>query len=137
MRVVSVVLGTSSDKARIDGSAALINYGFRFFETRLLYKAGQEITRARVWKSELEYSPLGLADDLFVTVPRGSYDSLESIMDIPAQLEAPLSTGQAIAELRVSLAGDAIATRPLRALADNPTGSLWQRARDTVSLWFE
>lgn len=137
MRVVSVVLGTASTKARIDGSQALLNYAFRFFETRLLYQAGQEITRTRVWKSANEFTALGLQQDLYVTVPRGSYDALESVMDIPAVLTAPLADGQPVAELRVSLNGDNLLVRPLRALGDNPSGSLWQRARDSVSLMFE
>ena len=54
MRIVSVVLGTASAKARVDGSQALLNYGFRFFETRLLYRAGEKVTEARIWKAENE-----------------------------------------------------------------------------------
>ena len=137
MRIISVVMGTSSDKARADGSQALINYGFRFFETRLLYKAGEEVTSARVWKSANETSRLGVLEDLYITVRRGAYDQLESTLDIPAIVEAPLSTGQPIAELRISLGDDEVLRTPLRALDDNPVGSVWQRMRDGVSLWFE
>ena len=137
MRIISVVMGTSSDKARSDGSQALINYGFRFFETRLLFKAGEEVTTARVWKSANETSRLGVLEDLYITVRRGAYDQLESTLDIPAIVEAPLSTGQPIAELRISLGDSEVLRTPLRALDDNPTGSVWQRMRDGVSLWFE
>ena len=137
MRVISVVLGTSSAKARNDGSQALLNYAFRFFETRLLYESGQEITRARVWKSAGEYSSLGVLDDLYVTVPRGAYDSLESVLNIPAVLLAPVAEGQPLAELKISLNGNELLSQPLRALADNPAGSLWQRTRDSVSLMLE
>jgi D-alanyl-D-alanine carboxypeptidase (penicillin-binding protein 5/6) len=137
MRIVSVVLGTSSAKARIDGSQALINYAFRFFESRLVYKAGEEITRARVWKSAGEFSSLGVLEDLYVTLPRGAYDSLESTLDIPAIIEAPVAAGQPLAELRISLDGQQLITEPLRALEDNPAGSFWQRTLDSVSLWFE
>jgi D-alanyl-D-alanine carboxypeptidase (penicillin-binding protein 5/6) len=137
MRIVSVVLGTSSDKARIDGSQALINYGFRFFETRLLYKAGEEIARARVWKSANEYSPLGVMEDLYITVPRGRYDSLESVHNMPAVIEAPVGAGQPLGEIRVTLNDEVILQEQLRALDDNPSGSLWQRASDTVMLWLE
>ncbi len=137
MRIISVVMGTSSDKARADGSQALINYGFRFFETRLLYKAGEEVTTARVWKSANETSRLGVLEDLYITVRRGAYDRLESTLDIPAIVEAPLSAGQEIAELRINLGDDEVLRTPLRALDDNPTGSVWQRMRDGVSLWFE
>ena len=137
MRIISVVLGTASDKARIDGTQALINYGFRFFETRLLYKAGEEITRARVWKSANEYSPLGVLEDLYITVPRGAYDSLESVHNMPAVVEAPVAAGQPVGELKVSLDDEVLVQEQLRALGDNPTGSIWQRAVDTVMLWLE
>ena len=137
MRIVSSVLGTASDKARIDGSQALINYGFRFFETRLLYKAGEEIARARIWKSANETTPLGLTDDLYVTVPRGRYDALESVHNMPAVLVAPVASGQPLAEIKVSLDGEDLVHEQLRALEDNPSGSFWQRTVDGVKLWFE
>jgi D-alanyl-D-alanine carboxypeptidase (penicillin-binding protein 5/6) len=137
MRVISAVLGTASDKSRIDGSAALINYGFRFFETHLLYRAGEEITRARIWKSANEYTPLGVMEDLYVTVPRGRYDSLESVQNMPAILMAPVAAGQPLAEIKVSLDGNDVVHEQLSALEDNPSGSFWQRTVDSVKLWFE
>lgn len=137
MRIVSVVLGTSSAKARIDGSQALLNFAFRFFETRLLFKAGETITTARIWKSANEFTSLGLLEDLYITVQRGTYDSLESVHNIPAVLVAPVAQGQPLAELKVSLNGDELLSEPLRALADNPSGSIWQRTLDSVSLLFE
>lgn len=137
MRVISVVLGTSSAKSRIDGSQALLNYGFRFFETHLLFRAGESVAQARIWKAENEFTPLGLESDLYITVPRGSYEELESILNVPAILTAPVSQGQAVAELQVSLNGSSLISEPLRALDDNPSGSVWQRARDSVKLWFE
>ncbi len=137
MRVVSVVMGTASANSRITGSQSLINYSFRFFETRLLYKAGEAITSARIWKSANEQTPLGVAEDLYITVPRGSFDELDSTLDIPATLTAPVAEGQPLAELAVELNGDEILREPVRALEDNPSGSFWQRTRDSVSLWFE
>lgn len=137
MRIISVVLGTSSAKARADGSQALLNYGFRFFETRLLYRAGEPVTQARVWKSQKEHTPLGLPDDLYVTIPRGSFDDLESVLNMPTTLVGPVAQGQPLAELQVSLNGDQLLNTPLRALEENPDGSFWQRTRDGVKLWFE
>jgi D-alanyl-D-alanine carboxypeptidase (penicillin-binding protein 5/6) len=137
MRVISVVLGTSSTKSRADGSQALINYGFRFFETRLLFKAGEEISNARIWKSANQYSRLGVLEDLYITVRRGSYEKLESKLDIPAIVVAPIAAGQPVAELSISLEGEELLKTPLRALDDNPAGSFWQRTKDNVSLWFE
>jgi D-alanyl-D-alanine carboxypeptidase (penicillin-binding protein 5/6) len=137
MRIISVVLGTSSAKARTDGSAALLNYGFRFFETRLLYRAGETVAEARIWKAEKELTPLGLPDDLYVTIPRGTFDEVESVLNMPATIVAPVAEGQPLAELQVSLNGDALINMPLRALEANPDGSLWQQTRDGVKLWFE
>jgi D-alanyl-D-alanine carboxypeptidase (penicillin-binding protein 5/6) len=137
MRVISVVMGTSSTKARTDGSQALLNYGFRFFETRLLFKAGEEVATARVWKSANETSRLGVLEDLYISVRRGTYDQLESTLDIPAIVEAPVAAGQPVAKLRISLGEQEILSTPLRALDDNPEGSFWQRTKDSVSLWFE
>ncbi|HEY5642386.1 MAG TPA: D-alanyl-D-alanine carboxypeptidase family protein [Woeseiaceae bacterium] len=137
MRLISVVLGTSSTKSRTDGSQALLNYGYRFYETRLLFKAGEEITTARVWKSAAESSRLGVLEDLYITVRRGTYDQLESKLEIPAIVEAPIAAGQPLAELRISLGDTEVLKTGLSALEDNPLGSVWQRTRDSVSLWFE
>ncbi|MGB5490272.1 MAG: D-alanyl-D-alanine carboxypeptidase family protein [Woeseiaceae bacterium] len=137
MRVVSAVMGTSSSKARTDGSQALINYAFRFFETRLLFKAGEEITTARVWKSANETASFGVLEDLYITVRRGTYDELESTLDIPAIIEAPIAAGQPVAELKIRFGDEELLSTPLRALNDSPVGSIWQRTRDSVSLWFE
>jgi D-alanyl-D-alanine carboxypeptidase (penicillin-binding protein 5/6) len=137
MRIVSVVLGTASAKSRIDGSQSLINYGFRFFETRLLFKAGEEITTTRIWKSANETSQLGLLEDLHITIPRGSYNDLQSVLNVPAVLLAPVAEGQPLAEININLNGDTLVSEPLRALGDNPSGSIWQRTRDGISLWFE
>ena len=137
MRVISVVLGTASTRARTDGSQALINYGFRFFETRLLFEAGEQVATTRVWKSANETTRLGVLDDLYITIRRGAYDELESTLDIPGIVEAPLAAGQPVAELRVRLGDAEILTTPLRALDDNPLGTVWQRLRDSVSLIFE
>jgi D-alanyl-D-alanine carboxypeptidase (penicillin-binding protein 5/6) len=137
MRIISVVMGTASEKARADGSQALLNYGFRFFETRLLFKAGEEVTTARVWKSANETSSLGVLEDLYITVRRGSYDKLESTIDIPSIIEAPVGAGQPLAELKIMLGETEVLRSPLRALEENPVGSLWQRTVDSISLMFE
>ena len=137
MRIISVVLGTASATARISGSQSLLNYGFRFYETRKLYSAGDEVTTARVWKSANEFSSLGVIEDVYITVPRGSYDSLESTLNMPAVIEAPVAQSQPIGELSIALGEQQLLQVPLRALADNPAGSLWQRTVDGVSLWFE
>lgn len=135
MRIVSIVLGTASTKTRTDGSQSLINYSFRFFETKLLYKAGEVITNARIWKASHEFTPLGLSEDLYITVPRGSYDAVESILNIPSVLVGPITEGQPLAEFKMRLNDTDLVSQPLRALNDNPSGSFWQRTRDSIKLW--
>jgi D-alanyl-D-alanine carboxypeptidase (penicillin-binding protein 5/6) len=137
MRIVSAVLGTASAKSRTEGSQALINYGFRFFETRLLFKAGETVASARIWKAQDEMTPLGLSDDLYITVPRGQFDDLSSVLNMPTILMAPVAQGQPLAELQVNLNDTRLINEPLRALNANPSGSFWQRVRDSVKLWFE
>lgn len=137
MRLIAVVLGTASARARTDGSQALLNYGFRFFETRLLYRAGEKVADTRVWKAEKETTPLGVARDLYITVPRGKFDNVESVLSVPGRLVAPVAQGQPVAELKISLNGDVLLNEPLRALDENPPGSLWRRTVDGVQLWFE
>lgn len=137
MRVIAVVLGTASAKARVDGSQALLNYGFRFFETRLLYRASEKVADARIWKAQKEMVELGVADDLYITIPRGSFDDVESVLNMPTVLMAPVALGQPLAELTVRLNGATLINEPLRALEENPSGSFWQRTRDGVRLWFE
>ncbi len=137
MRLISVVLGTASAKARIDGSQALLNYGFRFYETRLLYSAGAEITNTKVWQGEHEFSPLGISEDMYLTFPRGSYDKLEPVLNMPATIKAPVAAGQPIGELKIDLNGEALIATPLRSLDNNPEGSMWQQARDAFWLMFE
>ena len=72
-----------------------------------------------------------------MTIPRGTFDDVETVLNMPAVLMAPVSHGQPLAELQVSLNGSSLINEPLRALDDNPSGSFWQRTRDGVKLWFD
>ena len=137
MRLIAVVMGTPSTKARSDASQALLNYGYRFFETHRLYEAGQEIASSRVWKGELETAPLGLSQDLYVTIPRGSYDELSAVMDLNLRLMAPLDGVTPVGTVTVSLDGELVSDAPLVALREIQIGGLWQRMRDQVLLWIE
>lgn len=136
-RLVSVVFGTASERARADISQALLNYGFRFFETHRLYQAGTELAAARVWKGTVEAVPVGLQRDLWVTIPRGSYRNLNAAMDLQVQLIAPVGAEQELGQVRVTLNDEVVAERTLHALTPVPEGSVWRRAVDTVLLWFE
>ena len=132
MRVISVVLGTDSKKARANVSQALLNYGFRFYESHTLYDAGAVLSRPRIWSGELETLMVGLADDLAIAIPRGAYDKLDATMDIDKNIEAPVSKGQQIGVVKVALNGEQLASVPLVALETVNEGSLFQQAKDYV-----
>ena len=137
MRLISVVLGTDSENARAKISQSLLNYGFRFFETHKLYEAGQPITRARVWKGEQDQLPLGLGQDFYVTIPRGQYRKLKPVMELAARITAPVSRGQTLGTVAVTLADQTLASRPLLALDTVAEAGLWGRLVDGVQLMFE
>jgi D-alanyl-D-alanine carboxypeptidase (penicillin-binding protein 5/6) len=130
MRVIAVALGTDSKKARANVSQALLNYGFRFYESHTLYDAGEVLSRPRIWSGEYETLTVGLAEDLAIAIPRGQYDKLDATMDIDKNIEAPVSKGQQIGEVKVSLDGNLLASVPLVALETVNEGSLFQQAKD-------
>jgi D-alanyl-D-alanine carboxypeptidase (penicillin-binding protein 5/6) len=137
MRLIAVVLGTKNPSIRAKESQALLNYGFRFFETRLVYEAGGEVTEARVWKGEMENTSLGLKNDLYVTIPRGSYDQLRAQIELPAQVIAPVMETTELGVVRINLNQEILAEENLVALNTINEGTIWQIAKDSVLLWFE
>jgi len=137
MRLVSVVLGTDSPRARESESQTLLNYGYRFYETKRLLQAGNALSEARVWKGDRELVGIGVNRDIWVTVPRGSADALKPVFTLPAQLIAPLDPSVELGKVRVSLADQTIAEAGLYPVTAVAEGSLWQQTRDSVLLWFE
>ena len=137
MRLVAVVLGTDSPSGRERESQTLLNYGYRFYETRLLLPAGKALSETRVWKGEEQLAGIGVNRDIWVTVPRGTASQLKPTFTLPAQLLAPLDPAVEVGKVRVSLADRTIAEAGLYPVKAVATGSLWQQARDSVLLWFE
>jgi D-alanyl-D-alanine carboxypeptidase (penicillin-binding protein 5/6) len=136
MRLVSVVLGTDSMKAREDASAALLAYGFNFYETKRIYGAGQPLTTAHVWKGAAPEVGLALRHDLYVTGQRGHIGSVRAEFELPAHLIAPLAAGTAAGKVRVIVDGQPVATYDLYPAQDVPAGGIFRRAIDTARLWF-
>ncbi|HFD79541.1 MAG TPA: D-alanyl-D-alanine carboxypeptidase [Gammaproteobacteria bacterium] len=137
MRLISVVLGTRSEEARADASQALLNYGFRFFETHKLYDGNSKLTSARVWKGASENVDLGLAETLYVTIPRGEYKNLDASMKVQERIIAPVAKGQTLGHVLIQLDGKAVAEKDLVALQAVGEGSFWQRIVDEGLLYFE
>ena len=136
-RLIAVVMGTSSEKQRADDNQALLNYGFRFYETHKLYEADKPLAQPELWKGASNSIALGVADDVVVSMPRGRYKDLKATMDVPNRLIAPYTKGQKVGTLRVSLDGKPLAERPLVALADAPAAGFWGRMSDGILLWFK
>lgn len=142
-RLISVVLGIQSDsrsegfRLREEGNLALLNWGFRFFETHSVYAAGAKVADQKVWRGEADSVALGVTDPLLVTLPRGRYADLKPTMDVPADLVAPIAKGQQIGTVRLTLDDEVIAERPLVALEAVPEGGFFKRMSDDFWQWWE
>lgn len=132
MRLISVVLGEPSDSARTEDSMRLLNYGFRFFETHKLYSANTPIVKARIWQGVKTEIPMGLREDLYVTVPSGQYKKLVASLVLNNPLKAPITKGQNYGTLNLTLNSQVVTSKPLVALEDNPKGGFFRRATDAI-----
>ncbi len=137
MRLISVVLGTDSENARANASQALLNYGFRFFETHKLYDGGNQLATSRIWKGDTESVSLGIDKPLYATIPRGQYRSLDASMTIDNRIIAPVAAGKPLGTVHVTLGETVIAEQELVALQAINEGSFWQRIMDEALLYFE
>ena len=138
MRLVSVVMGSPNERGREEASAALLNYGYSFYETIRVKTAGATVLKPRVFKSAGEFAAVGVAADVYALVPRGQSAALHTEARLAREpLIAPFAAGEKVGELTVSSAsGQVVARAPLVMLAAVPQGGLWTRAVDTVTLWF-
>ncbi|ESS71866.1 D-alanyl-D-alanine carboxypeptidase DacC [Methyloglobulus morosus KoM1] len=132
MRLISVVMGTESMIVRANENQALINYGFRFFESHRLYEGKKVIQETRIWKGETETLPLGLADDLFVTIPRRRYNDIAASVNVDKQILASVKAGVKLGTVTVKLKDAVIATKDLVALKDVEKGGIFRRLYDSV-----
>jgi len=135
-RLVSVVMGSSSENQRAVDSQALLNWGFRFFETHRIYDAGKAISKQKVWKGAADEVQLGVSQPLLVSTPRGKYQRLKPSMDIPKTLIAPIAKGQEIGTVKVVLDGKVVAQRPLVALTAVEEGGFFKRMWDELMMWW-
>ncbi len=136
MRLTSVIMGAKSEKARTQASLALLNYGFRFYDSPRLYPAEQPIENLRVWMGAIKELPVGPAFDVHATIPRGRYDKLSARIEKNPDIIAPVAKGDKVGEIVVDLEGKEIGREPLIALQDVAEGGWWEWLRDTVLRWF-
>ncbi|MCC6609952.1 MAG: D-alanyl-D-alanine carboxypeptidase [Burkholderiales bacterium] len=135
-RLVSVVLGTKSDSLRAQESQKLLNYGFQFFDSVRLYEKGQPVSTLRVWKGNRNEVKAGLPSDLYVVLPKGDAEKIKAEFVSRQPLIAPVSAGQPVGTVRLTLDGRSLGEHTAVALEDVPVAGVIGRLWDTMRLWF-
>lgn len=136
MRLISVVMGADSDEARMRETQKLLSYGFRYFETQRVYEAGVPLKTAELWFGADDSIELGTAENVVVTIPRGSYENLEAELQVARVIEAPVAEGDEFGELRLKLDGETVYRAPLVALQAAEEGGMFSQLSDGIYLFF-
>ncbi|OQW95003.1 MAG: serine-type D-Ala-D-Ala carboxypeptidase, partial [Beggiatoa sp. IS2] len=123
-RLISVIMGADSQRIRAQESQNMLDYGFRAFESYLLYPENQVLNTERIWQGHTSKLPLGLAAPLYVTVPRGQYAQLKVTVHVNQHILAPVEVGEIQGSLRVSLGRQILTERPLIALQSVTVGNI-------------
>ncbi|MGI9276608.1 MAG: D-alanyl-D-alanine carboxypeptidase family protein [Endozoicomonas sp.] len=134
-RLISVILGARSEKQRAEETQKLLTYGFRFFENVNIKKGGEALEKVRVWKGEESETTVAIAQDLIVTVPRGTGKSLKAVMNIDPQIEAPVTVGQRLGSLKVMRDDEVVREVPLLAQKPVDQGGIFKRIWDSIVLF--
>ena len=137
MRLISVVLGTASDKIRVAESQRIMSYGYRFFRTERVYAAGEPISEARVWMGERESIDLGVDEDLWLTLPRDAFDTLESRIEVSDYIEAPVRIGETLGRSVIRSGDEMVREVPLLALQKVEEGSIFLRMKHSIMRHFQ
>ena len=136
-RLITVVMGDTSEKQRAVDSQALLNWGFRFYETHVLYTANKSLATPKVWKGDGNDVAVGVSQPLLVSTPRGKYDHLKATMDLPKSLVAPIAKGQKLGMVKVMLDGKLVAQSPLVALSAVEEGGFFKRLWHELLMWWQ
>jgi D-alanyl-D-alanine carboxypeptidase (penicillin-binding protein 5/6) len=137
MRLIGVVLNSPSIKGREDASAALLNYGYTFYQTVTVKQKDTVILKPRVYKASEEYFSIGPATDVVLTLPRNETGSIQTSATAQRRLIAPLTRTTPVGQLQIVVNDKPLKSVPLFPLADVPAGGIWSRLSDTVVLWFQ
>jgi D-alanyl-D-alanine carboxypeptidase (penicillin-binding protein 5/6) len=133
-RRIAVVLGAPTDATRATESQKLLNYGFQFFDSQLVYKQGQTINQLKVWKGSQEQVASTVANDVYVTLPKGEYKNVKAMMTSTQPLVAPIKKGQIIGNIKFVLNGKTIDERKLVAAQSIEVAGIFGRAWDSLKL---
>lgn len=137
MRLISIITGTASDKTRIAESQRLLNYGYRFFRTEKVYSAGEVISAARIWMGQQEEIKLGVEEDLYLTLPRGEFETLKSEIQIADYIKAPIDIGDEYGRSLLKSHDEVIGEVPLLALQRVEQGGLFLRMKHSIMRYFD
>jgi len=136
MRLIAVVLGTKSEEARATETQKLLTYGFRYYETRKLYSAGEVLEEVKVWGGANDEVKLGVAEDVYITVPRGQYASLQASLLVDEYIAAGVDIGAEYGNIQVKLQDKMVLNQKLVALDNVEPGGFFKRLWDQVVLFF-
>ena len=136
MRLIAVVMGTASTDARAIESQKLLTYGFRFYTTHPLFSGDTVLRTDRVWSGKANAVDIGVTDEVYVTVPRGQEDSLETELKIADTLKAPISAGQVLGNVTIKLGDTVYYDGPVVAMQAVERGSFIKRIMDFLHLFF-
>jgi len=136
MRLVSVVMGATSERSRSTESQKLINYGFRYFESVKLYDGLESLRRVKVWGGLHESLDVGIEAPARLTIPNGARGALAAEVMLDPVIKAPVRRGQILGLLRISLEGETMLERPVVALNGVDEAGLVSTLIDEVSLFF-
>jgi D-alanyl-D-alanine carboxypeptidase (penicillin-binding protein 5/6) len=134
-RLISVVLGTTSDQVRAQESQKLLNWGFLNFDTVKLYSKGQAVASPEVWKGTQNQVKLGFTQDVFVTVPRGMAEKVKPVLERKDPLVAPIAQNSRVGTLKLMADGKQVAELPVLALEQVNQAGIFGRAWDSMRLW--
>lgn len=134
-RLIAVVLGGVSTVGRASASAALLNYGYRFFESHLLYSAGTTLAEGKVRQGKARKVKLGVAEDLYVSVPRRRYKELKAVAETGDPLVAPFAQGIQHGFVKVMLGAEELQRVPMVTLDAVEQGNWLVRAADALLMW--
>lgn len=130
MRLISVIMGSSSPRSRADASLALLNYGFRFYETKKIFTANAPVRQAKVWFGKADTVPLGVTNSLFVTLPVGQTDKIKTTLTVNNDIKAPIQKDQQLGTIDLTLNDKPFLSKPLVALKEVPKGGFFSRMKD-------
>ncbi len=136
MRLIAVVMGTRSEEARAAESQKLLAFGFRYYQTHKLYAAGDVLNTARVWSGQADQVDLGLREDIYLTIPRGTQDKLKAEMHIDEVIKAPLKLGQVLGNLTIQLDDEQLVDVPLVSNQAVEEAGFFARLWDGIVLFF-